>query len=102
MNHAAWFFFLALVVLETLADIYAKHYGNDPRWYSFTTSLLFYLVANAAWLIAMRCGMKLWRGVVIFGVAQAATGVLVGLANGRPYTGPRYTFLWQAIYAERA
>ena len=77
-----WAFFAGLVVLETLADVYAKKFGTGGEARFFTASLALYLIANASWLISMRMGMQLWKGVVIFGISQALTGVIVGICMG--------------------
>ena len=77
-----WLFFFGLVVLETWADVYAKKFGSEPKTLFFVVSLSLYLAANASWLFSMKHGMPLWRGVVVFGVAQALTGVVVGLVMG--------------------
>ena len=77
-----WLFFLGLVVLETWADVYAKKFDNEPKTEFFVLSLLLYLIANASWLFSMKNGMQIWRGVVVFGIAQAVTGIVVGLVMG--------------------
>jgi drug/metabolite transporter (DMT)-like permease len=77
-----WLFFFGLVILETWADVYAKKFGMDARIEFFIASLLLYLVANASWLFSMKAGMPIWRGVVLFGIAQAVTGIMVGVWMG--------------------
>lgn len=61
-----WLFFVFLVILESCADIYAKKYSSSPSSLYFISALILYLAGNASWLISMKLGMKLWRGVVIF------------------------------------
>lgn len=77
-----WLFFLGLMVLETWGDVFAKRYGLAPHLYYFVMALLLYFIANASWLISMQYGMKLWQGVVLYGISQAITGIVVGLYMG--------------------
>jgi uncharacterized membrane protein len=69
-----------LIFFEGLADIYAKEWslGNRSILYAFL-SLLFYMLGNSSWLIALKYGSGLARGAVIFSVASAILACVIGL-----------------------
>ena len=94
-----WIFFAGLVVLETLADVYAKKFGTDAKVKFFLVSLTLYALANASWLMSMHQGMQLWRGVVLFGILQALTGVVVGILMGETINSRQWVGIGVGIAA---
>ena len=68
-----------LIAFEFIADVFAKQYSLEPtKLYWAAISLLGYMLANTAWLIAIRNGSGLGRGAVIFSVASAILAVGIG------------------------
>ncbi len=75
-----WVFPLSLLILlEALADIFAKEWSLHGTWIRGAGSLLAYVIANMFWLIALRDGAGLARGAIIFSVASAILAVGIGL-----------------------
>jgi drug/metabolite transporter (DMT)-like permease len=77
-----WIFFIGLLILEAIADIYAKKFGINPIPLFFIISLALYAAANASWLMSMRAGMTLSKGVVLFAVIQSMLGIVIGTYMG--------------------
>ena len=71
--------FLGLLVFEAIADIYAKQYGIKPRWTAFIVALLFYIICNSCWLVALKNGMELSKGAVLFSVISAVLACFIGV-----------------------
>lgn len=67
-----------LIVLETVADVFAKEYSLKGTWVFWTLAILGYITANAFWLWAIRSGSGLARGAIIFSVASAVFAIIVG------------------------
>ena len=68
-----------LVAFEVLADIFAKEYSLRGTMNFAGYSILAYITANIFWLMAMKHGIGLARGSVIFGVAQGIIAVILGI-----------------------
>ena len=67
-----------LIAFEFVADVFAKEYSLSGKLYWAVISLLGYMLANTAWLIAIRNGSGLGRGAIIFSVASAILAVTIG------------------------
>ena len=75
----AWLIPLALlIILEGVADIFSKEWSLRSFPHLAILALTSYLVANVFWLLALKNGSGLGRGSVIFSVASAILGVVVG------------------------
>jgi len=68
-----------LIILESVADIFAKEYSLKGYWYLWSIALVGYIVANMFWLWSIREGSGLARGAIIFSVASAILAVIIGL-----------------------
>lgn len=71
-------FLIGLIVMEIIADVFAKEYGNQQRTQFFVLSLLSYVLANTSWLIYMAKDNKLIIGANIFSVSTAITATMIG------------------------
>ena len=72
--------FMALVVfLESFSDILAKEWSLKSNNWMVAAALSGYLITNIFWLYALKNGMGLTRGAVIFSVGSAILGVLIGV-----------------------
>ncbi len=75
-----WGIFLSLLIaFELLADIFAKNWSLGRHWSLAVFSLLFYLIANSFWLLALKNGVGLGRGAVVFSVSTAIIAVLLSV-----------------------
>jgi multidrug transporter EmrE-like cation transporter len=75
-----WLILLILVIIfELIADVLSKQWSLEPRTIFLVGGILFYLIANLAWLFALRSGVGLARGVSIFSVACAVVALIIGL-----------------------
>jgi len=75
-----WLVLLILVIIfELIADVLSKQWSLEPRLFLLIGGILFYLVANVAWLLALRSGVGLARGVSIFSVACAVVALIIGV-----------------------
>lgn len=75
-----WIFPLALLILfELIADIFSKEWTLRGHWMLWTGAVLAYLTANIFWLFALRGGLGLARGGMIFAVACAILAVVLGI-----------------------
>lgn len=75
-----WLPFLILVIIfELIADVLSKEWSLYPRLLFLIGGILFYLIANIAWLYALRHGVGLARGVSIFSVACTIVAVIIGI-----------------------
>lgn len=61
-------FILWLIIFEVLADIGAKEFELSNSWYRYWWALLCYVLGNALWLFAMKNGVWLGRGTILFWV----------------------------------
>lgn len=68
-----------LIILESVADIFAKEYSLKGYWYLYLYALLGYIIANMFWLWSIRSGSGLARGAVIFSVGSAIIAIVLGL-----------------------
>lgn len=67
-----------VIIFELIADVLSKEWSLRPRILFLIGGILFYLIANVAWLIALRYGVGLARGVSIFSVACAIMAIIIG------------------------
>ncbi len=68
-----------LVILEASADIVAKYFAITNKMYIAVGALLLYVVANIFWLIALKNGVSLATGAVIFSIASEVLAIFIGL-----------------------
>lgn len=74
-------FLIGLLIFEITADIGAKEFElTNSRWW-YAGALLCYLLGNALRLFAMKHGIGLGRGTILFGVLS--TVMTLGIAYGR-------------------
>jgi len=76
----ALLFLGGLLLFETFADVAAKKWQLQRDYRFFALSLLFYMLANASWLISLGFGMTLSKGGMIFSVTCAVLAVVIGMA----------------------
>jgi drug/metabolite transporter (DMT)-like permease len=78
-NMLKWIIPLSLlIIVEALADIFAKNWSIHKTIWLAVVSLFLYLVANSFWLFALKNGAGLGRGAIIFSVASAIIAVILG------------------------
>ena len=70
---------ILLVLFEGLADIVAKYFAVTNKIYIAIGALILYVVANIFWLIALKDGVGLATGAVIFSIASEFLAILIGL-----------------------
>ncbi len=81
-----WALPLALLIFfELVADILAKQWSLDNKWFMAGGALLAYLVANTFWLFALKNGSGLAKGAAIFSVASAIIAVTLGYVMYKEY-----------------
>jgi multidrug transporter EmrE-like cation transporter len=81
-----WLIPLAILILfEALADILAKTWSLKNVWWYGASALVAYLIANTFWLFALRQGVGLGRGAVIFSVVSAILAVVIGVVGYREH-----------------
>ena len=81
-----WIFPLALLIFfEAVADILSKEWALHGNWLRWTAAILGYVTANVFWLFALKDGSGLARGSIIFSVASAIVGALLGLVLYKEY-----------------
>jgi glucose uptake protein GlcU len=68
-----------LVVFEAIADYFAGGYGEKGKFYFAFLAILFYVIGNISWLIAIRQGSGLTKGAIIFSVASAVLATIIGI-----------------------
>lgn len=68
-----------VIILELIADVLSKQWSLQPQALFLIGGIFFYLVANIAWLLALRSGVGLARGVSIFSVVCAIAATIIGL-----------------------
>jgi len=68
-----------LIFFELLADIFAKQFSLNGKLSLAIGALAGYLICNSFWLIALRNGVGLSRGAMIFSLASAIGAVLLGV-----------------------
>lgn len=61
------------------SDIVAKEWSLHDKFWIAGIALAGYIATNIFWLHALKAGVGLGRGAVVFSVGSAALGVLVGL-----------------------
>ena len=69
----------AVIILELIADVLSKQWSLQPQILFLIGGIFFYLIANIAWLFALKNGAGLARGVSIFSVACAIIATIIGL-----------------------
>lgn len=75
-----WVGLMTIVVLiEAISDIVAKEWSLHDKLWIAGIALVGYIATNIFWLYALKAGVGLGRGVVVFSVGSAILGVLVGL-----------------------
>lgn len=68
-----------LIILESVADIFAKEYSFKGNWYWWALAIGGYIAANIFWLWAIRSGSGLAKGALIFSVASAILAIILGV-----------------------
>ncbi len=74
-------FILWLIIFEVIADIGAKEFEITNSRYRYGGALLCYVIGNAFRLFAMKHGVGLWRGTILFAVISTIITLLI--AYGR-------------------
>ena len=67
-----------VILFETAADVFSKEWSLKPQAIFLIGSISLYLAANVAWLLSLRDGAGLARGVSIFSVTTAIMAVVIG------------------------
>jgi multidrug transporter EmrE-like cation transporter len=74
-----WRYFGLLLLFEIIADYFTKKYSLKPGLMLWCAAIAGYILANACWLTAMKRGINLSRGSVLFGTAQAVLACIIGI-----------------------
>lgn len=75
-----WILFLLLLIgMEAVADIIAKEYQLKSGVVRFSGAILAYVLANVFWLIALKYGVGLTKGAILFSVGSAILAIVIGL-----------------------
>ena len=75
-----WIFPLILLVLfEAGADIVAKYFAITNKMYIAAGALGLYVIANVFWLIALKSGVELATGAIIFSISSEVLAIFIGL-----------------------
>jgi multidrug transporter EmrE-like cation transporter len=72
-------FLLPLVIFELVADILAKQFAISGSFLLAVGAIACFVVANVSWLMSLRAGAELSKGIVIFAVLTSIGAVLIGL-----------------------
>lgn len=67
-----------LIVFELIADICAKSWSLGKHPYLWIAALLSYIIGNAFWLFALKNGVGLGRGAIIFSLCSEMLALIVG------------------------
>lgn len=70
---------ILLILLESVADIFAKEYSLKGYWYFWLAAIAGYIIANIFWLWGIRSGSGLARGAIIFSVGSAILAIVLGV-----------------------
>jgi drug/metabolite transporter (DMT)-like permease len=68
-----------LVLFELIADILAKEWSTQVSGYLWVVALAAYIIGNAFWLLALKNGAELSRGVIIFSIMSEVLAILIGV-----------------------
>ncbi len=77
-----------LIAFEACADILSERYALNPTATRWVFALAGYVVANVWWLLAMRRGVGLARGGVLFAVGSAVLAVAIGTLMYHEHLSP--------------
>ncbi len=69
---------IIMVVVEAVSDIVAKEFSLHDKLWIGGIALAGYIATNVFWLYALKAGVGLGRGAVLFSVGSALLGVLSG------------------------
>ena len=69
---------LGLVILEATADYFSGGFGHSGKFSFAVFALIFYILANVSWLVAIRNGVGLTRGAALFSVLSTVLAVFIG------------------------
>jgi len=70
---------VVVVLIEAVSDIVAKEWSLHDKLWIGAFALVGYIATNIFWLYALKNGVGLARGAVIFSVGSALLGVVSGL-----------------------
>ena len=73
------YFLLVLVAFELIADVLAKQFALSGRLVIGALAILGFIAANVAWLAALRSGVELSRGAILFAVLSSIGAVIIGV-----------------------
>lgn len=68
-----------LVLFETVADVLSKEWSLRNHWWLAVAALTSYVICNSFWLLALKNGSGLARGIIIFAVSSTILTTLIGL-----------------------
>lgn len=71
--------FSLLILFELVADIFAKQWSVSGRPHIWLVAIVAYCLANFFWLFALKNGVGLGRGAVMFSLVSEALAIIVGL-----------------------
>lgn len=69
---------IIVVFIEAVSDIFAKEWSLKSHWILFTIAIVGYIATNLFWLYALKHGVGLARGAVLFSAGSAILGVVSG------------------------
>jgi multidrug transporter EmrE-like cation transporter len=84
-----WQIFLLLMAIFNIAgDVLSKQWSVHPRFSLLAASVVAYLLTNAAWLLSLKYGVGLARGISILAIVTAITAILIGVLVYKEETSP--------------
>ena len=72
-------FFLGLIIFEIIADIFAKEFSLNSKYWLFGLAIICYVIANASWLISLQHNSELARMANLFSVSTGLIAAIIGI-----------------------
>jgi drug/metabolite transporter (DMT)-like permease len=72
-------YLLAVVLFESIADVYSKEWSIHGGWVRWLAGMGGYVIATAFWLMILKNGYTISKGVVLFSVSTLIAGLIIGL-----------------------
>jgi len=67
-----------VIVFELVADVFSKEWSLRDKWWLAAIGIVAYMASNVFWLVSLKDGAGLGRGVIIFSIASALVAAILG------------------------